>query len=252
MILFASDYDGTLNRNGVSQEDIQAIHDLRSQGHLFGMATGRSLLSMRDEITKFDFPVDFVVGNNGGAIQNHREETLLLRMIPNAIIPSILSHLLTYDLYLYGANDGFKVGRNSFKPKPNFKPTLTGISADEIILNQRVAVMFASFVNPSDADKCVRELNEMFYGQVSCYSNNENIDIGPFGTSKKTGIDFIVDHLEIDPEIHVIGDAFNDVLMIEGFGGYTVENGSDEVKRIASKIFPSVADAIRHALDQEK
>jgi len=30
MILFASDYDGTLNRNGVSQEDIQAINDLRS------------------------------------------------------------------------------------------------------------------------------------------------------------------------------------------------------------------------------
>lgn len=252
MILFASDYDGTLNRNGVSQEDIQAIHDLRSQGHLFGMATGRSLLSMRDEITKFDFPVDFVVGNNGGAIQNHQEETLLLKMIPNEIIPSILNHLLTYDLYLYGANDGFKVGRNIFKPKPNYKPTLTGLSADDIIQSKRVAVMFASFVDFNDADKCAKELNELFYGQVSCYSNNENIDIGPFGTSKKTGIDFIVDHLEIDPEIHVIGDAFNDVLMIEGFGGYTVENGSDEVKRIASKIFPSVADAIRHALDQEK
>jgi len=252
MILFASDYDGTLNRKGVSTEDIEAIVEFRKRGHLFGMATGRSIGSIQGEIDKFAFPVDFIIGNNGGAIQNCLGETVLLHTIPSELVTQVIDHLMNYDLYVYGGNDGFELGIKQFKPNPDFEPTMHTIGFNEIIKRDRVSVMFALFVNPTDASKCVKELNELFNGQLSCFSNKEYIDIGTYGINKKSGIDSLVEHLKIDADIHVIGDEYNDLSMISGFDGYTVESGTDEAKRCASRVFPSVADAIRHALDTEK
>jgi Cof subfamily protein (haloacid dehalogenase superfamily) len=252
MILFACDYDGTLNRKGVSTEDIDAIVEFRKKGHLFGMATGRSIGSIRGEIDKFAFPVDFIIGNNGGAIQNHQGETVLLHTIPCELVTRVIDHLMTYDLFVYGCNDGFELGVEQIKPNPDFKPTMHTIGFNEIFDRDRVAVMFAFFADEKDAAKCVIELNEMFDGQLSCFSNKGYIDIGTFGISKKSGIDFLVDHLDIEANIHVIGDEYNDIPMISGFDGYTVESGTAEVKCVASRVFPSVAEAIKHALDSEK
>lgn len=252
MIFFASDYDGTLNRKGVSIEDIDAIIDFRKRGNLFGMVTGRSIGSIRGEIEKFAFPVDFIIGNNGGAIQNGQGETVLLHTIPNDLVTKVISHLMTYDLYVYGGNDGFNLGVKQIKRNPDFKPTMHTIEFEEIFDGGSVAVMFAFFVNEQDAAKCVKELNEIFDGQLSCFSNKGYIDIGTYGISKKSGIDFLVDHLKLDAQIHVIGDEYNDLPMISGFDGYTVESGTAEVKDVASRIFPSVADAIRHALNKSE
>jgi len=252
MILFASDYDGTLNRKGVSTEDIEAIIEFRKRGHLFGMATGRSIGSIQGEIDKFAFPVDFIIGNNGGVIQNSQGETVLLHNLPKDLVEKVVEHLMTYDLYVYGGNDGFELGVHQVKPNPNFRSTMRSIDFNEIFEKDNVAVMFAFFDNEKDAKKCVLELNEKFDGQLSCFSNKEYIDIGTFGISKKSGIDYLVDHLKLDADIHVIGDEYNDLPMISGFDGYTVESGTEEAKRCASRVFPSVAEAIRHALNCEK
>jgi Cof subfamily protein (haloacid dehalogenase superfamily) len=252
MIFFASDYDGTLNQNGVSCEDIAAIIDFRKQGHLFGMVTGRSLGSIQKEIDKFSFPVDFIIGNNGGAIQNTLGETVLLETIHTDLVTKVIEHLMTYDIYVYGGNDGFNLGVKQIKPNPDFKPTMQTIDFDEAFDQNQVATMFAFFTNEQDASQCVLELNQMFEGELSCFSNKEYIDIGTYGISKKSGIDFLVNHLAIEAEIHVIGDEYNDLPMIKGFKGYTVETGSDEVKGFASRVFPTVADALKHALNSNR
>lgn len=252
MIFFASDYDGTLNQNGVSSEDIAAIIDFRRRGHLFGMATGRSIGSIQGEIDKFAFPVDFIIGNNGGAIQNTRKETVFLQTMPTSLVTKVIEHLMTYDIYVYGGNDGFDLGVKQIKPNPDFTPTMESIDFDEVFSQKQVAVMFAFFVNEQDASRCVIELNQMFEGELSCFSNKGFIDIGTHGISKKSGIDFLVKHLDIDAEIHVIGDEYNDLPMIKGFRGYTVESGTDEVKGVASRVFLSVADALKHALSSSR
>lgn len=252
MIIFASDYDGTLNQNGVSSEDIEAIIDFRRRGHLFGMATGRSIGSIQGEIDKFAFPVDFIIGNNGGAIQNTLGETVFLQTIPTNLVSKVIEHLMTYDIYVYGGNDGFNLGVKQIRINPDFKPTMKTIDFDEVFAQNKVAVMFAFFANEKDACQCVQELNVMFKGELSCFSNKGYIDIGTYGISKKSGIDFLVNHLEIDAEIHVIGDEYNDLPMIKGFRGYTVESGSDEVKGFASRVFPTVADALKHALNSNR
>lgn len=251
MIFFASDYDGTLNRNGVSSEDISAIIDFRERGHLFGMATGRSIGSVQAEIDKFAFPVDFIIGNNGGVIQNNAGEIVLLHTIPQSLVTQVSDYLLTFDIYVYGGNDGFRLGVKQIKVNPNFKPTIQPYDFDEIV-DHGVAVMFAFFVDEKEASRCVHELNEKFKGRLSCFSNKGYIDIGAYGISKKSGIDFLVNHLQLDADVHVIGDEYNDLSMIAGFSGYTVESGTDEVKNVASHVFPSVADAIRHALNKSE
>ena len=44
MIVFASDYDGTLYKNReITQYDLDAIEAFRSKGNLFGIVTGRTI-----------------------------------------------------------------------------------------------------------------------------------------------------------------------------------------------------------------
>ena len=69
MKIFASDYDGTLRLGDlVSQYDKNAIAKWQKQGNLFGLVSGRSMESMREEAVKNDLHADFYIGNNGGAV----------------------------------------------------------------------------------------------------------------------------------------------------------------------------------------
>ena len=48
MILLASDYDGTLKRQGkISETDIMAIQNFQREGNLFSLITGRSISMIR-------------------------------------------------------------------------------------------------------------------------------------------------------------------------------------------------------------
>ncbi len=53
MKILASDYDGTL-RTGkcVSEENVEAIRAFRAHGNAFGIVTGRSVETIRQEIEK--------------------------------------------------------------------------------------------------------------------------------------------------------------------------------------------------------
>lgn len=82
------------------------------------------------------------------------------------------------------------------------------------------------------------------------------LEIVPFGTSKGSGVQMLLDHLGASPdEIMAIGDGENDVEMLELASlGIALSNGSDKAKAVANVIGVSndedgVADAIyRYAL----
>ena len=68
MKIIATDYDGTLNHNGITDEKRKAISKWRKSGNLFGAVSGRGIKSLLEVIQDKIFEYDFLIANNGAII----------------------------------------------------------------------------------------------------------------------------------------------------------------------------------------
>ena len=68
MKIIATDYDGTLNHNGIDDKKRSAIMEWRRAGNLFGVVSGRGIKSLLEVIEGKDFEYDFLIANNGAII----------------------------------------------------------------------------------------------------------------------------------------------------------------------------------------
>ena len=77
MKLVASDFDGTLYRNGtVTEEEKQAISQWRKNGNLFGVVTGRNYRFLRADLDGFNIEYDFIISTNGALIRDNKENVV--------------------------------------------------------------------------------------------------------------------------------------------------------------------------------
>ena len=59
MKIIASDYDGTLNRGGISDDVRKAIDMWRERGNIFGIVTGRGIGNILSVMRRDDFKAIF-------------------------------------------------------------------------------------------------------------------------------------------------------------------------------------------------
>ena len=91
MKILASDYDGTLNVQGVvTKENIEAITAWRAAGNLFGVVSGRNLGSIKKFLDKDNVPYDFMVGCNGSVMTDAEGNATGHRCIPARVAKAIL------------------------------------------------------------------------------------------------------------------------------------------------------------------
>ena len=67
MYILASDYDGTLNRGGISARDLEAVARFREAGNVFVIVSGRDG-HMYEYECKGRIKLDYVLGMNGGIV----------------------------------------------------------------------------------------------------------------------------------------------------------------------------------------
>ena len=91
-MLIGTDFDGTLNRGGISQDDRNAIAKWRKDGNLFGVVTGRDISSIEHEMRKLEMEYDFLVSNNGGEAYSGSGE----RLFSHTVDKSHLRKLVKY------------------------------------------------------------------------------------------------------------------------------------------------------------
>ena len=71
------------------------------------------------------------------------------------------------------------------------------------------------------------------------------VDIVSKNAGKENAIKKILDILNIEKgQVVTIGDGRNDIEMIKEYNGYSMETEEEDVKKSASKIFESIADAL--------
>jgi HAD superfamily hydrolase (TIGR01484 family) len=245
MIIIASDYDGTLNNHGVSQEDKDAITKFREKGNKFGIVTGRDLeqaLWVVKDLKRASLEVDFVICCTGGIMLSSDGEIIKIKKqrVDN-FLNELIEYARTLELGLFRVSneltvchfDAYDKIKNSFDILGEFT------QANAWFYKEEDAISFTEYVRENYGDK------------ISIFRNGGSIDMPPHGTSKVTGIyDLASDYN--GAKIYTVGDNVNDIPMLEEFDSYAVSNARDEVKLVAKHQCNRIADMIEDILKENE
>lgn len=251
MKLLSSDYDDTLFIDEkISQENLDAIHKFQSQGHLFGINSGRHLNSIFEECDKYDLKPDFFIGNNGTVVLNKEREILFISEFDPELVNEIITYFRTHlqdRVYFVSVNNGYDFGREFYNPGCEFLPEHEGKLDD--LLGKSISTMFTHVLNYEDTMPLVYQLREHFKDRAYFYGNAPFVDMVNQEIDKAFGVQKISEILNIDHKnIYTIGDSYNDMAMLSAYHGFVMSHAKDSVKKVANEEVESVSEAIERIL----
>jgi len=259
--MLASDYDGTLCKNGViAEEVIRAIDEFRQKGNIFGIVTGRDYVNGFEYLKKMNsFSFDFILANNGAAAYDSGGNIYFAERI-NGKQPfgnsSLAYELVKWCMLLTSNHCGisFEKSRYDFHPdyplggkteKKQYLPFKDLEHVEEFILSNAICD------NALQATQVTEALKKMFGKYVNPLQNGRCIDISPAGVDKATGIAKLAELLEIPFEnIWTAGDNFNDMPMIKKYHGCAMAGGVEKLKDISEYVCENVSDVIKLILQK--
>ena len=248
MYIFASDFDGTLNRNGVSDRDRDAVARFRAAGNLFGMVTGRDhnfTRTIRDCGVDVDFLLVFsgalCLTPDGDVIYDYRGPA---RDAVRGIVRYMGEHCGTpVDVCRGKSRDTFDWNCPDGDAARHFHPLCELDGYDEF------SVLYAFCETEEETGECTAEIKKRYGDTVNPLHNRIYIDIPPAGMDKGVGLARYAALMNV-PESNVwtAGDNLNDLAMISRFHGCAVENAHPDLKKAARGVYPDVAAMIDELL----
>ncbi len=243
--ILATDFDGTLNRGGISQADRDAIDKFRAAGNLFGIVTGRHC-DMYDTLVHEKVSFDFVIVMNGTMALDADGNTVYEESGDGRVVRGIAELLGEgYGHQLSCVMNRDRITFHSKYPEGNEKYAPLA-KADEIAR----FTMMNTWVDSNElAEKAVRELNERFGDCINALPNGNCIDIPPCGIDKGVGVARYAEKMGVPHEnIWCAGDNLNDMAMITRFHGCAVSNARAEVKAAAEGVYDGIFAIIEKIL----
>ncbi|MBE6569091.1 MAG: HAD-IIB family hydrolase [Ruminococcaceae bacterium] len=259
-IILASDYDGTLNQNGIADHVADAIEEFRAAGNLFGVATGRNRMGSYDvfrEAGKFAF--DFIIALNGAQAFDGEGNVLYeepIRMDIPAGGTTLVKALTTRMAELGCAKIGFSIDRiHRF-----VYPTLTNgkvcfTAEDEEFLGEITVCHMLNTILPDteQAYEVTAVLRKEFGEYVNPTQNGICIDIPICGMNKAVGIARYAALMGIPAEnIWTAGDNYNDITMLSTYTGCAMESGCEAAKAAAKYTCKDIVEVTERILRENK
>ena len=247
--IIASDYDGTLRKNGVIDlVDLQSIATFRKHGNLFGIVTGRAYDMIHNELEHYGVDVDFLICNNGSVIFDKNGKALFQVNIEHQVAMDLIAWLEKEDDVKFGACEGKHYfaqshagfARTQFK-NPMVAPTIT--SREEVLKSKTITAFFSRKNTPELTMEMGKRMERDFGQRLCLHHNQGTIDIGPKDVTKSTAIKALQ---ELYPyaEITVIGDDLNDLDMVRDYHGFGIISGHEELKKVASHLVHNLTECI--------
>lgn len=252
MKIAASDYDGTLLRQGrIDPGDIRTIADWRRQGNKFGLATGRDLNMLLTELQANGVPFDFLVCSTGAALYDHQIRPILIDPLPSEVVEELLEYpALGQRLHL-----ALSVDEQTYIQSRSRQPSwLRGMNyyLTDIDPGNRASVVKGvqqitlEFDHPDEAGSCLEDLIKDF-GEVMEYHFTEGvcIQLTQRQVDKATGLSRLGGLMGwADDDLVVAGDSENDIPMFRHFKGYAMKGSPPELKALAYQIISSPAEML--------
>lgn len=243
--VFATDYDGTLFQyDTVSKKDLEAIHEFRKQGGLFGIATGRMIASIKAEIIKYDIPVDFLIGINGGVTLNSDFEEIHSLTIKKDTALNIKEYLLEKSATHASISDGYHVYSEGFVSE---YLKVYNVPYEEII-NNEIKGLYSKFNTVDESRFICDHINEVYGDEVKALPNYEYIDIASSQTDKAIALEKYLERFKA-VDVATAGDAHNDLMMLKKYKGYAMKHGDATIVNQIDKKVRTVHEALQDFME---
>lgn len=256
--LFVSDLDGTMFHEGrLFERDVKALKELVNNDVILCFASGR----LDYEIVKI---MEELEGNfhrismNGTYIYSNDGEELLDATFHPTVLGRIYEMVSSDKFLLYIADSSkYYIEKKTDLVKEIEKnANLDTLEVQNLKDELGKSIIPKKYVVLGEDDELLQlqeELqNELPEFITSFISAKNCLDIVPANVSKGSAIQILIEKLGIKPnEIACVGDSYNDLSMFELTPySFAMENADDAVKKHASYIVPSVAEAVKIALKQ--
>lgn len=246
MKLLASDYDGTLNYNGIDDTKKMALRRWHDAGNAFTIVSGRSGAALLEKYKESGVDCDYLLADNGAVIMKS-DGTILsaAKCDGNAAMP-ILRHLFANGCSFAVVDTTFRCW--VYADLADCKQRGDYTMEDLPDISEFVQIS-GRFSDVESADKAVQSLMEKFGTIVNPLQNGRYIDIVRADVNKAKGVKVLMQLMQLRQEdVITVGDNINDKDMLVAFRSYAMESGAEEIKRIATFITPGVAELIQKEL----
>jgi Cof subfamily protein (haloacid dehalogenase superfamily) len=252
MKIIASDYDGTLNYNGISQRVRDALVHWQSLGNKFGIVSGRGFQSILQIVRDEKVSCDFLIANNGAVIADGNGQVLMahkgcpdiVRDLADFVIDNSCQYVCVSDTEgeLFLCCEAFKTTRY-----PDDKRYILLDQYDREIAFTQISTVCR---DSAAAESLTERLNKSFCGKITALQNGSCIDIVPYGVNKARGIEDLLGFYDAShDDVATVGDNKNDIAMLDAFRSYAVANAIESIKEIAGAVVTDLAELVERELE---
>ena len=244
---FASDFDGTLCESdwnlGIEKFDpqnLEAVRSYQAAGGLFGICTGRPLDSILASLSgKLD--LDFYIVATGAQVLDAQLRPIRVRTIERAMAQTLYREYAREDMSFVVVTDTQFASIGT--PMGSGLPCIA--SMDEV--ESPIYDVSLEYLGDEDAARAAcDQINERYGSVVAAFQNLGSVDIVPAGCSKGSGVHCVREALGVEC-IAGIGDSYNDLPLLEAADvAYTFHTSPEEVRKAATVLVDSVAQALEH------
>lgn len=274
--LLVSDLDGTflmkkpIDGKAVCKENFDAMMRFREAGGTFVTASGRHheySYSLMDELGfKFD-----MIGTNGATLihndalveHNHSPRHIVRKVVEELTKEEYSGHLeiIGVDLsftYTFGRGEKWATAIFEELEKDGTIGGISDISLLEWLNNRKLPDITAISVmisDPSRLHEWIAILRDKFDRYFDIYASGEiYIDMMRPGINKGHGVRSIMEIYGLEEhEVAVVGDNQNDISMFFTTPhSYVMSTATPQVKKYASKVVDSVAEAIEDIMQKNE
>lgn len=244
------DLDGTVAKKDgkISPENMKAIKYLQSKGIKVGIATGRTIHTMQEEIDKIE-PNLPIISANGGVILSKNKSILSEThlsydswKIIDTLIDTGFSFLIYTKYGIYTNNENNAFFRKLFDRAVKYEEKYINFDLEPItniswLKRKKIYKILVPFDSEYEKEILISKLNQI--DTIDCFASSGNVlEICPKNINKGNAIKTVALATEIDlKEMIVFGDNDNDISMFEFVNdSICLLNGSENAKNAAKFI----------------
>ena len=241
MKLIATDYDGTLNYNGVGTETIEAIRKWRQAGNAFGVVSGRGPDFIPELMNILGSNFDFLVLCNGSYATDSNGKVLFATECNMINVREFVGDLLEWGAPIVDINYEDKCIRVATAGTDRTYDYLLDEMPD-IFGFYKICTIFD---DKREVEPLAQKVEAKYGEQVNALRNGRCLDIAPFGVDKAEGIRRICSVLGISQqEVVVVGDELNDIAMLRAYTSYAMRHGNPLLAKYVNGMVDTVAEVI--------